>query len=79
MKVPTEILNNWKGLRSRGDNKKISEEKGIPAVNVSRAFEGRECSDDTFIAIRDFYTAKEARLFPALGTPLNTEKPTPNE
>jgi hypothetical protein len=79
MKVPTEILNNWKGIRSRGDNKKIAEEKGITAVNVSRAFEGRECSDETFIAIRDFYIAKEARLFPAMGAPLTTEKPTSHE
>jgi hypothetical protein len=69
MKIPNELIEKWKPLRSRGDNKRISEEyPWASAMAVGRAIEGRECSDDTFMAIRDFYAAKEAKLFPPAKT-----------
>lgn len=65
MKIPTELLNKWKAIRSHGDNTRISEQfHGVLAINVSRAFDGRDIKDEVFIAIRDFYAAKEARLYP---------------
>lgn len=65
MKIPTELLNNLKGLRSHGDNAKIAEKYGITKMQVTRAFKGRSIPDDVFEAINKFYADKEARLLPA--------------
>lgn len=59
MKIPEELLNKWKSLRSHGDNTRIAEKKNVTVVDVSRAFTFGECSDDTFKAIAEFYKEKE--------------------
>lgn len=58
MKIPDEIFKAWKDLRSHGDGKKIAESKGITEMDVSRAFNSQECSDETFEAIGSFYKEK---------------------
>jgi hypothetical protein len=64
MKIPTELLNNWKALRSHGDNIKIAEKYGTTKMQVTRAFKGRSVPDEVFEAIQEFYTDKENRLLP---------------
>lgn len=59
MKIPDDLFEKWKMLRSHGDGKKIAEQKGINIMDVSRAFTLQECSDQTFKAIADFYEAKK--------------------
>lgn len=58
MKIPDKIFSQWKDLRTHGDGKKIAEQKGITEMDVTRAFNTQECSDDTFKAIADFYKDK---------------------
>jgi hypothetical protein len=70
MQIPMEMLNKWKGLRSRGDNKRINLlfEKPLEANNliatIARAFNRGYAPDHVFKAMNQFYTAKEAELFP---------------
>lgn len=62
MKIPDELFKKWTELRSHGDGKKISEEKGLSEMDVSRAFTTQECSDDTFDAMADYYKDKEEKV-----------------
>lgn len=62
MRIPDELFKKWTELRSHGDGKKISEEKGLGEMEISRAFTTQECSDDTFNAMADFYKKKEERV-----------------
>lgn len=62
MKIPDELFSKWKLLRSQGDGKKISEEKGVTQMDISRAFTTQECSDDTFNAMAEYYKAKEEKV-----------------
>jgi hypothetical protein len=64
MKIPQELLNNWKGLRTHGDNTKIAEKYGTTKMQITRAFKGRSVPDEVFEAIQKFYTDKENRLLP---------------
>jgi hypothetical protein len=70
MTIPQELLNKWKGLRSRGDNDKINAllEKPLDeqsAITVfGRAFNKGSCPDHIFKVLNQFYTEKEADLFP---------------
>ena len=65
-----ELLNKWKGLRSRGDNEKLNallekpltEESAV--IVFARAFNRGRCPDHIFKALNIFYTNKEADLFP---------------
>lgn len=67
MKIPEELLDKWKSLRSHGDNTKIAEQGNASVVDVSRAFTYGECSDDTFKAIADFYKEKDEVVKEYLG------------
>lgn len=62
MKIPEEIFNKWKDLRSHGDGKKIAKTGGISEMDVSRAFNTQECSDEVFTVIASFYRKKEASV-----------------
>jgi hypothetical protein len=74
MQIPMELLNKWKGLRSRGDNKKLNallekpmdEESAI--IVFGRAFNKSQCPDHIFKVLNQFYTAKELELFPPAKT-----------
>lgn len=59
MQIPEEIYKKWLALRSHGDGRRIKDETGISIVEVSRAFTYKECSDDAFKAMADFYKKKE--------------------
>jgi hypothetical protein len=62
MKIPDEVFAKWKELRSFGDGKKISEQTGVTENDVSRAFTGQECSDETFEALAKFFKEKEEKI-----------------
>lgn len=70
MQIPMELLNKWKGLRSRGDNEKMNtllENPLAPKVAITvfgRAFNKGTCPDHIFKVLNQFYTAKENDLFP---------------
>lgn len=70
MQIPMELLNKWKGLRSRGDNEKINALLDKPLTDpvamsiFSRAFNRGRCPDHIFKVLYQFYTQKEADLFP---------------
>lgn len=70
MQIPMELLNKWKGLRSRGDNDKLNKllEKPLDPesaiVVFGRAFHKGTCPDHIFKVLNQFYTAKELELFP---------------
>lgn len=59
MKVPDKLFAQWQDLRTHGDGKKIAQQNGITEMDVTRAFNTQECSDDTFKAIADFYKDKQ--------------------
>jgi hypothetical protein len=85
MKIPMELLNKWKGLRSKRDNDEIMKllKEPVPhqsfMSSVARAFKTASCPDHIFDALNKFYSAKESRLLPPMGAPLTTEKPTSHE
>lgn len=62
MKIPDEIFKKWRDLRSFGDGKKISEQKQITEMDISRAFTSQECSDEVFEKLADFFKAKEDKI-----------------
>lgn len=60
MKIPDELKKKWDDLRSFGDGKKIAEAyEEVNEVDVSRAFNTGECSDEVFHAMADFFKKKE--------------------
>lgn len=62
MRIPDEVFKKWQDLRSFGDGKKISEQKNITEVDISRAFTTQECSDETFEKLAEFFKEKEERI-----------------
>lgn len=72
MKVPEELMTKWKNLRSHGDGRKIADASDdVNEVDISRAFNTGECSDEVFHAIADFYQEKEERVNQYLKVPNN--------
>lgn len=66
MEIPTQLLNKWNSLKSRGDLPKIAELAGMSYVAVSNAFKKGRCGEKLFRAISSFYTDKETRMKPYL-------------
>lgn len=63
MQIPKNQLDKWKALKSRGDGRKImAANPGISATDISRAFAGGRCSDDTFNAIATYYKEKNRKV-----------------
>lgn len=63
MKVPVELMKKWEALRSFGDGKKIAESSpDVNEVDVSRALNTGECSDEVFHAIASFFKKKEEEV-----------------
>ena len=70
MQIPEELIQKWDGLKSAGDVEKIRIASGANMKKmafrsaISRMYKTRKGPDWLFEAIRDYYTAKELRLFP---------------
>lgn len=62
MRIPDEVFKKWQDLRSFGDGKKISEQKGVSEMDISRAFTTQECSDETFEKLAEFFKQKEEKI-----------------
>lgn len=65
MKIPAEMLNLWKSMRSHGDNDKIiANATDSEKVLITRAFNRGSCTDELFLKLKAFYLQKEKKLFP---------------
>lgn len=62
MKIPDELFKKWVDLRSYGDGKKIAEAKELTEMEVSRAFNTQECSDETFKKLAEYFKQKEETI-----------------
>lgn len=58
MKIPQAIIDKWELLKSEGDPIKISEKNDFHVETIRMALRKKECSDDVFNAIAEFYEEK---------------------
>jgi hypothetical protein len=61
MKIPQQILEKWKALRSSGDSARILERmegEVISDETINRAIRTGNCNPEVFKAIADYYEEK---------------------
>jgi hypothetical protein len=65
MKVPQELMDKWKALRSQGDSARILEKiegEGYSDETINRALRNGACNPEVFKAIADYYEEKAAMI-----------------
>lgn len=62
MIIPQDILDKWEKLKIVGDIGKMADGDTTLRNYISNAMNGKDCSEETFIVIRDFYKKREALL-----------------
>lgn len=58
MKIPAEILNQWRIEREHGDVKKISEYVGVHRETIREAIYSGHTTEETFNGICKFFSEK---------------------
>lgn len=62
MIVPEKIREKWKSLYISGDQTLMANGDRTLRTYVTYAMNGKDCSEETFILIRDFYKKREQLL-----------------
>lgn len=62
MIVPETIRNKWKSLYCNGDQTEMANGDNSLRTQISMAMSGKDCNEETFKIIRDFYKKREKLL-----------------
>ncbi len=64
MQIPKNTLKKWETLKSNEDTPKLAEKAGVSDQAIRNAFKYGKCSEETFIAIGQFYEERLKKIAP---------------
>lgn len=62
MIIPEKIRDKWRNLAINGDQTKMANGDNTLRTYITNALNGKDCTEETFILIRDFYKEREQLL-----------------
>jgi hypothetical protein len=62
MIIPEKTIEKWKTLAINGDQTKMANGDNTLRTYITNALNGKDCTEETFILIRDFYKERQKLL-----------------